>query len=423
MRPVRSGALDRCLWSEATPPRAAAPVPALVDVAIVGGGYTGLAAARALARHGTRVAVLERHRIGWGASGRNAGFVLPGFQRGLAELAAGLGETRAGELFRCSLEAVRYLESLLAAEAIDCGYGRCGSVLLAARPGHLAALEDERRCLLRVAGHETALLGAEEVAREIGSPSYHGGLVDGSGGALHPGRYCRGLAAAAERAGAALHEGAGVTAIRRGLGGFELATAGGPVRAGEVLVATDGYTGPPFGRLGRGVVPVGSYIIATAPLEPALAARLLPGGRVLSDTRRLLHYFRLTPERRLLFGGRASMSPLGTGRAARVLGRAMRRVFPDLAQTPVDFAWSGSVGFTRDRLPHAGRLDGVHYALGYCGHGVAFATWLGARMGDALAGRGEIPHLGPLRAVPLYRGRPWFLPAVDAYYRVRDWLG
>jgi glycine/D-amino acid oxidase-like deaminating enzyme len=149
----------------------------------------------------------------------------------------------------------------------------------------------------------------------------------------------------------------------------------------------------------------------------------VPGGRVLSDTRNLLYYFRLSPDGRMLFGGRTSMTPVGTARAARTLGRAMRGVFPELSGTPVDFAWSGSVGFTLDRMPHAGRLDGVHYALGYCGHGVAFATWLGGRMGEMLAGQGTIPDLGPLRAVPLYGGTPWFLPFVDVYYRVRDRIG
>jgi glycine/D-amino acid oxidase-like deaminating enzyme len=394
-----------------------------VDAAIVGGGYTGLASARALARRGATVALLERHAIGWGASGRNGGFVLPGFQPGLAGLAARVGERRARELFEWSLEAVGALEALVAGEGIECGYVRCGSVLLAARPGHLAGLAAERRCLERVAGHPTELLGPEEIGREIGSRAYHGGLVDPAGGALHPGRYCAGLAAAARRAGAGLYPGTEVTGVRRSAGGFEVETAAGALQAAQVLVATDGYTGPPFGRLRRRVVPVGSYLIATAPLEPALAARLVPGGRVLSDTRRLLYYFRLSPDGRMVFGGRTSMTPVGTARAARALGDAMRGVFPELAATPVDFAWSGSVGFTLDRMPHAGRLDGVHYALGYGGHGVAFATWLGGRMGEALAGEGSIPDLGPLRAVPLYGGTPWFLPFVDGYYRLRDRLG
>lgn len=414
--------MGRCLWegAGATPAPAPTPLPDRVDVAVVGGGYTGLAAARGLARSGAGVVVLEQHRIGWGASGRNGGFVLPGFQRGLADLAARLGEARAGELYRMSLAAVRGLESLMEAERIACDYARCGALLLAARPGHLRGLEAERRCLARVGSHETRVLGAGELGDEIGSRAYHGGLLDGSAGALHPGRLCAGLAAAARRAGAAIHEETAVTAIRGRPGAMVLATNAGPLRADEVVVATDGYTGAPFARLRRRIVPVGSYLVATAPLDPGLAGRLMPRGRVMSDTRNLLHYFRLSPDRRMLFGGRASMVPLATARAAGTLGGAMRRIFPDLATAPLDYAWSGAVGFTRDRLPHAGRLDGVHYALGYCGHGVAFAVWLGGRMAEALGGGSALPDLGPLRAFPLYGGRPWFLPFVDAYYRVRD---
>ncbi|MEZ0332663.1 MAG: NAD(P)/FAD-dependent oxidoreductase, partial [Gemmatimonadales bacterium] len=189
-----------------------------------------------------------------------------------------------------------------------------------------------------------------------------------------------------------------------------------------VVVATNGYTGTPFARLRRRVVPIGSHIVATAPLEPGLAARLIPGRRVLSDTRHLLHYFRLSPDQRMVFGGRASFTPIGTARCARHLGDAMRRVFPELGSVPVDFAWSGNVGFTLDRMPHAGRLDGLHYAMGYCGHGVAYSTWLGARVGEKLAGGPDLPGDNRFPAIPLYRGRPWFLPFVGAYYRLRDWM-
>jgi glycine/D-amino acid oxidase-like deaminating enzyme len=201
-------------------------------------------------------------------------------------------------------------------------------------------------------------------------------------------------------------------------------TSGGPLPAGEVLVATNGYTGAAFPGLRRRVVPVGSYVVATARLDPSVARGLLPRARVMSDTWNLLHYFRLSDDGRLVFGGRASFTPATVGRSARILAAAMRKVFPPLAQVPVEYAWAGNVCFGPDRMPHAGRLDGVHHAVGYAGHGVALSTWLGARMGDALAGRAPIPELTgePLRAIPLYRGMPWFLPAVGGYYRMRDWL-
>jgi len=393
-------------------------------VAIVGGGYTGLAAARALARRGADVTVLERHTIGWGASSRNGGFVLPGFKPEVETLARARGVVEARRLFELSLQAICALESLVAEEAIDCGYVRCGTVVLAARKGHLSALEASRRFLRNELAHETVVLGPADLRSEIGSSRYHGGLLDPFAGSVQPALLLRGLAAAAERAGARLVEGAGVTEIVRAGRGMTLTTERGTLVARDVLVATNGYTGPVVPALQRRVVPVGSYIIATAPLAPDQAARLIPRRRVLSDTKNLLYYFRLSPDGRLVFGGRAAFTPTAVARSAAILRRGMLEVFPELSTVPVEYAWDGRVAFTFDQMPHAGVLDGVHYALGYGGHGVALATWLGARMGEALAGAGTAPRLtSPFRPVPLYGGTPWFLPLVGGYYRVRDWVG
>ena len=418
--------VERCLWDEGVGPPGgvAAPLPGRTDVAIVGGGYTGLSAARTLARHGVAVAVLERHRIGWGASGRNGGFVLPGFQPDPDHLTRRYGVARARALFAASLEAIGCLERLIADESIDCGYVRVGSVTLAARPGHLRHLERSRVTLGERFGHRTELVGRADLREEIDSPCYHGGLLDPAAGSLHPGRYCAGLAAAAVRAGAVIVEGIEVLGTSSAGGRTTLATSGGPLTASGVLVATNGYTGPAFPALRRRVVPIGSSIVATRRLEPAVARGLLPRGRVMSDTWHRLHYFRRSDDGRILFGGRASFTPTTIERSAGILARAMREVFPSLVDEPVEYAWTGAVCFGRDRMPHAGRVEGVHYAVGYAGHGVALSTWLGARMGDALAGRAPVPELTgePLRAIPLYAGTPWFLPAVGGYYRIKDWL-
>ena len=377
-------------------------MPGRTDVAIVGGGYTGLAAARTLARRGTDVTLLERHTIGWGASSRNGGFVLPGFKPDVEGLARTLGLAEARRLFELSLQAVGALEALVADEGIECGYARCGTVVLAARPGHLAALERSRQFLQDQLGHETTLLGPSELRLEIGSARYHSGLLDPLAGSVQPAALVQGLAEAAERAGARLCEGTEVRSIERLRQGFGVVTAQGTIAAREVLVATNGYTGAAMPALRRRVVPVGSYLIATAPLDPALAQRLVPRRRVLSDTKNLLYYFRLSPDGRMVFGGRAAFTPTPVARSAEILARGMVEVFPELAGVAVEYAWGGQVAFALDQMPHAGRLDGVHYALGYGGHGVALATWLGARMGDALAGAGEIPRLtSPFRAVPL----------------------
>ena len=375
----------------------------------MGAGYTGLSAARTLARHGASVAVLERHRAGWGASGRNGGFVLPGYQPHVGELLRRHGVDRTRALLAGTLE------------AIDCGYARRGWISLAAKAGHLRDLERTAADLRRHFGHETALLGRAELRDEIGSNRYHGGLLDPRAGALHPGRYCAGLAEAAGRAGALLAEGVEVRRVTRAGGMATLATSAGTLAATDVLVATNGYTDAAFPSLRRRVVSVGSSIVATAPLDEGLASRVLPRGRVMSDTLNLLHYFRLSDDGRLVFGGRASFTPRSVQAVAAILARDLRAVFPALAEVPVEYAWSGRLGVARDRMPHAGRENGVHYALAYAGHGVALATWLGARMGDALAGRGAIPALaGALPPIPLYGGRPWFLPAVGGYYRMMD---
>jgi glycine/D-amino acid oxidase-like deaminating enzyme len=423
--------IERCMWTETAPlPRrppaqgAPAPLPPSTDVAIIGGGYTGLAAARALARHGADVTVLERYELGWGASSRNGGFVLPGFKPEMEELAHMVGAERASRMFQLSLEAMRFLAGLIAEEGIECDFVRCGAVTLAAKPGHLPALEQSSRFLRTQLGYETELITGNDMARVIGSARYPGALLDPGGCSLQPAKYVRGLALAAERAGARLLEETEVVGLKRVSGGFEIETRRGTILAREVLAATNGYTPPALARLRRRVVPIGSYIVATQPLGQELAQRLIPGCRVLSDTKNLLYYFRLSPDGRMVFGGRASFTPASPKHSAAILGTGMREVFPELADAKIEYAWSGKVAYPMDHLPHAGRLDGVHYAMGYCGHGVALATYLGTRMGEVLAGVGEVPDLGGKRfkAIPLFNGFPWFLPFVGGYYRARDWL-
>jgi glycine/D-amino acid oxidase-like deaminating enzyme len=418
--------LERCLWTDSIPlPRfPASPLPSRTDIAIIGGGYTGLAAARVLARSGADVAVLERHTLGWGASSRNGGFVLPGFKPEMEELARMVGAARARNMFELSLEAMRFLERLINEEQIACDFVRCGAVTLAAKPTHLPALEQSCRFLRYQLGYETELVGREGLSRVIGSTRYHGALVDPGGCSLQPARYVQGLARSAERAGARLLEDTEVLKVRKRETGFELATTRGQLRAGEVLAATNGYTPPALAALRRRVIPIGSYLIATAPLGKELGERLVPERRVLSDTKHLLYYFRLSPDGRMVFGGRASFTPASPRRSAAILAAGMREVFPELAGATIEYAWSGKVGYPMDHLPHAGKLRGVHYAMGYCGHGVALATYLGTRMGEVLAGTGAVPDLGGKRfkAIPCFNGFPWFLPLVGGYYRVRDWL-
>lgn len=400
-------------------------LPASPDFAIIGAGYTGLTAARALARSGASVLVIDKGELGAGASGRNGGFVLPGYKADLLTLHRRLGAERSRALFRATLDAIDFVEQLIRDEAIDCHWHRPGSLVLAAQPTHLAGLAQEQRLLATAYGHPTTLLSREQLTEELGSRAYHGALLDPVAGALHPMEYLVGLGRAAVRAGARIQTGVEVRRIRKTGTRFSLETSGGVVDARQVVVATNGYTGPLVPWLARRIVPVGSYILATAPLDPALLDRLLPRRRVMSDTRNLLYYFRVSPDGRLLFGGRAAFRAESLERSAGLLREGMTKLFPELASVQIDYAWGGTLGFTRDHLPHVGLHEGIAYAMGYGGHGVALASALGDQLGRALMGQGAWPLLAaqgfPL--IPLYQGRPWFLPLAGAYYGLRDRLG
>jgi glycine/D-amino acid oxidase-like deaminating enzyme len=397
------------------------------DVVIVGAGYTGLAAARHLAGVGATVLVLERESIGWGASSRNGGQVLTGLKLDAATLLRRFGERRARQLFDAALESIATLETLIAGERIDCEYRRTGHLQAAAKPSHFEALVHEQALLARVFNHHVQMVPRAEQRSEIGTDVYYGAMVDERSGALNPAKYVHGLAEAAGRKGATIVPGVAVTGVRRHGGRWRVVTASGEVEANDVLFATNGYTDGAAPALRRRLVPIGSYIIATAPLPRQQALSILPRGRVAFDSKHFLHYFRVTSDRRLLFGGRAAFTPPTaetTARAATILSRDMTAIFPELAGTSIEFVWGGNVAFTRDQMPRAGMLEGAFYAAGYCGHGIAMATFLGQQIARRIGGE-AIAH--PLfddafSAIPLYTGRPWFLPLVGAYYRVKDWL-
>ena len=402
-------------------------LPSRADVVIVGAGYTGLAAARQLSRAGASVVVIEREQVGWGASSRNGGQVLTGLKLEPAALLARFGEPRARQLFDIASVSIARLEALIAEEAIDCEYARTGHIQAAFKRAHFDAFRKEQELLTRVFHHPVHLVPRAEQHSEIGSDAYHGVLVDERSGALNPARYVRGLAAAAARNGVTIVTGLGVTAVQRQPGGWRVQTTGGDVETRDVLAATNGYTNGASPALQRRFVPIGSYIIATEPLSDDEAGFVLPRGRMAFDSKHFLHYFRLTLDRRLLFGGRAAFTqPTAdtTRRAADILRHDMVAVFPQLAAKVIAYGWGGNVAFTRDQMPRAGKLDGMFYAGGYCGHGIAMATYLGEQIARRIAGE-PIDH--PLfddrfPPIPLYRGKPWFLPLAGAYYQVMDWL-
>ena len=407
---------------------ASRPLPARADVVVIGGGYTGVSAALRLAKRGAAVTLIEAQAIGWGASSRNGGQVLTGLKHGVGEMIAEHGLERARELYAASIKTIECVEAIVADERIDCDYQRCGHLAAAARPAHLDGFRRSQELLARDFGHATRVLTGADMRAELGTGYYHGVMVDERSGGLHPARYIGGLALAAERAGADLHDGTAATGIERRPGGFRVHTVRGAIECADVFVATNGYTGKVTPQLQRRIIPIGSYIIATEPLADDLAQRLIPRRRMVFDTKNFLFYFRLSPDNRMVFGGRAAFFPATTAtvhQSADILRRDMVRVFPELAFTPVAYAWGGTLGFTFDVYPHAGRMDGMWYAMGYAGHGVAMATYLGQQIADCILGQGGHNPFEGMRfpTVPLYRGNPWFLPLAAVWYRFLDLIG
>ena len=339
------------------------------------------------------------------------------------DLARRFGRERAAVLADGARASFEHLEGLIARERLEAAYERCGRFVVACNPAQYRRLERQVAALgERAAG--VRLVPRARQREEIGADLYHGGVVVEPAGGLHPARFHRGLRLAAAAAGAELHGHAGVRRIEGAAGGFVLETARGPVRAEALVVATNGYTGPLTPALQRRVIPVSSYIIATEELSLETTRRLSPNGRMFVDGNRLLSYFRLSPDhRRVLFGGRVSLADVDERQSARGLHRRLLAVWPELAGCRLSHGWKGSLAFTFDRLPHMGESAGMHFAMGCNGSGVAMASYLGHQLALKLLGRTNrpCPFDGPdFPTHPLYRGRPWFLPALSVWYRWRD---
>lgn len=397
------------------------------DVAVIGGGFTGLSAALELARGGARVALLEADGVGSAASGRNGGQCNAGTAHDFGALAAAHGLDRARAWYQAHAEAVDTVGAIVAREGIDCDFRRCGRAKLAAKPEHFAKLAAAHDLLRREVDPHVRLVGPEELGQEIDARGFHGALVQETSAQLHPARLCQGLAVAATRAGAHIWEGAPVTGLTRSGHGWAVQTPRGRLRAAQVLVATGGNSPQaPFGWFRRRIVTVGSFIIATEPLPASLAAHLFPTRRNYVTSRIIGNYFRLTPDNRLIFGGRARFalsSPASDAKSGRILERRMRQMFPALADVGVAQCWGGAIDLTADRLPRAGEHEGLFYAMGFSGHGVQMATAMGARMARVMGGDLAANPFADLAwpPVPGHFGKPWFLPLVGAWYRFQDW--
>jgi glycine/D-amino acid oxidase-like deaminating enzyme len=421
------------LTTASTPAGTGGDLPSRTDVAVIGAGFTGLSAARTLAKRGAQVAAFEASSIGWGASSRNGGMVLTGMKLGVGTLAKRYGMELTRRMYAASLASIDLVEQIVREEYIDCSFSRCGHLEVACKQTHFDAYTRSVEIVAKEFSHQLRVVPRDDLPDKIGSSLYFGGLVDETSAGLNPARYVGGLARAALKAGARVYEDARVEEIGRssrdGVRGFELKTSRGNIFAKDVLVATSGYTSKTTPALQRKIIPIGSFIITTERLPESLAHELSPRNRMIYDSKHYLHYYRLTPDNRMLFGGRAAFFPETKDtirRSAEILRRGMVEVFPQLREARIEYAWGGTLDFCFDTMPHAGELDGMHYALGYAGHGVAMASYLGAKIAEKICGGNpEIPYGAiPFPGAPLglYNGRPWFLPFAGAYYKVLDWI-
>ncbi len=402
----------------------AAPPPATADVVVIGSGYTGLHAALQTARGGRQTVVLDAEDAGWGCSTRNGGQISTSVKPGFAVLARRHGEQRAHDIIQDGQRSLAWIGEFIRAEGIDCDFGVVGrfhAAHNAVQFGNLVRAVAGQRKGLEV---ETEIVERSAQRAELGTDAYWGGVIYKQHASVDPARYHHGLLACVQRAGATVVPHCPVTAIEKDGDRFRVVTSRGTIAARNVVVATNGYTGPLTPWLQRRVIPIGSYMIATEPLSAELMARLMPKNRIVSDTRKVVFYYRASPDRRrILFGGRVSTAETDPAISGPKLHADMVKLFPELAGTRISHSWCGFVAYTFDELMHVGRHEGVHYAMGYCGSGVGMASYLGMRVGLQVlgnaAGRTAFDGL-PFATRPFYSGRPWFLAPSIRYYRWRD---
>ena len=417
-----------------SPAVAASPeLPDSVDVAVVGAGFCGLSAARTLAKRGVKVAVLEAETFGWGASSRNGGMVLTGMKLPVPALIKRYGREAVRKMYAASLESIDCVEQIVREENIDCNFSRCGHLEVACKQSHFDGYEESAALIKREFDHDRRIIPKSELHAEIGSDIYFGGMVDETSAGLNPARYVAGLAHSAHRAGACLYDHMRVISVepstKNGARNFRLQTSRGAIIAREVLLATGAYTTEATPALRKKIIPIGSYIIATEILAANLASQLSPRNRMIYDSKHFLYYYRLTPDNRMLFGGRAAFFPETENtvrQSAEILRRGMLHVYPQLRDAKVEFVWGGTLDFTLDVMPHAGKIDGMYFAAGFAGHGVAAATWFGAKLAARICGDPcDIPFDGvkfPAAPLGLRSGHTWALPLAGAWYRLLDFF-
>ena len=399
-------------------------LPKETEVLVIGSGYTGLCTAIQTCRNGLGTVVLEAQDAGWGGSSRNGGQVSPSIKPSFQELSRKYGEEPARELLKEGNNALKWIGDFIQEENIDCDFRRVGHYYGAhslSQFKHLEKIINEQPEGLQL---DVNLIPKSQQHTEIGSDFYHGGIVHKNHASLDPARFHQGLLEVALTSGAQIKTHCAVNKIEKKGGIFQIHTEAGTMSAREVVVATSGYTGTvtPWHR--RRVIPIGSYIISTELLAEDLVNELIPRDRVITDSRKLVVYYRASPDRkRILFGGRVSLNETDPDKCAKPLHKKLTQIFPQLAKIKVSHSWMGFVGFTFDHIPHTGDKEGVHYAMGYCGSRVCLSSYFGTKLGQRLAG---LPQGNTIftdinfQTRPFYKGNPWFLAPSILYFQLRD---
>ncbi len=407
-----------CMWQEQVPRPASPPadLPDRADVVVIGAGYCGLGAARTAAAAGASVVVLDKEPLGWGSSSRNGGMVIPELHASPKQLAKRYGSL-AHRLYAEVEEAFDHTEMLVA--EIDCDYQRTGQLYLAHSPRHTAYLRS-LTAELQGAGKDVHFLTGAQVQRRIGSSEFDSGVHFERVGGLHPAKFHAGVSEMAVAAGAVIHDRTAVMDLRPAGSGLVVQTTRGEVTADHVVIGTNAYADSVAPDLAKRILPINSYIIATEPLTEEQQSII--GPQMMVDTKNLLFYWRLIADGRMLFGGRNRLDPVDVPTARDYLYEQMVRIHPQLRGVAVDYAWTGYVAMTMDRLPHVGTVQGAWYATGCNGTGVSLNGWLGHRLGQVVTGQAPPPAFAELRlpAIPFKPLSSSYVPFVGRYLALQD---
>jgi glycine/D-amino acid oxidase-like deaminating enzyme len=415
-------------WEAAKPePQKETVLPASCDVVIVGAGYTGLSAALTLGKAGLDVVALDSEMPGFGASSRNGGMIGNLLKPGLEGLFSQFGEERGTAIYQEALNSVSFIQERITEEDIDCDLSIKGRFYPAILKKHYSAMARDFELRQKYLNIDEEMVGSAEYGEDVDSSLYVGGLRQLHTGGLHPAKYLKGLLSAAKKAGVKVIAPMRAEELKRRNGGFTVVTGSGMIKCQHVLIATNGYSSGLFSYIRNRIIPVGSTIIATEELSENFVKSLFPTGRMITDTRKMLSYYRPSPDgKRVLLGGRPSVFPAAPEVQAKALQRRLTEIFPQLAKTALSHVWSGKVGYSFSTLPAVGQQGGIFFAMGYCGSGVAMSGYLGHKAALKIledpAGETAFDNL-PFEDRFYYKGNPWFLPPAMIGYKIRDKFG